>query len=272
MKCIFTTNSKSDLTFPLLKVAINSLKKNTTLEPVVVWGDHIVDTNEMVNWLIDNGVQIVYHKLFFEDRISHFDFKKVQCDNEMLRDMYLHYPEYYNWKFIYTESLRIDIPRLFPNEKYVMYADCDTLFLKDINVIEFDQPLAAVTRDGFFNNGIMVLNIEKMMECYTEFVNFYVNSSYRFSIGNTTSQGAYNTFFHRNVHSLPLEMNWFPFWDMSKDHKEPNIVHFVGPKPNQYLEMWSAEKCRNYEGMYHSCGFGNKDNIKYWIREWNTYV
>ena len=287
MKCVFTTNNTSPTIYPLLKAAINSLKANTSLEPVVVWSnDHIADVNNMIDqfrdttklvdhngeankmlyWLKEKNVPVIEHTLLFKDRIEHFNFKDAKYTNILLKYMYLHYPEYYNKNFIYTESLRMDIPMIFPTEKFVMYSDCDVIFLKDIENWEFRKPIAAVKRDGFFNNGIMIFNIPYMLECYATFVNFYCNSNYGFDVGNVTSQGAYNTFFKDSTHKLPLDMNWHVFWDMNKEAK---IAHFAGPKPIDYFNMWN--RLNDYDMMFYTCGY-SKNNVKYWIERYNEYA
>ena len=278
MKCIFTTNDISDSTYPLLKAAINSLQKNTTLTPVVMMS---IDTDiehpnheegdKMIEWLHKKNVEIVYHTPTWYKDIKHFTFKTVtNWSNEFMKNMYLYYPNYYNMNFIKSESLRIDIPIVFPDEEYVMYVDCDVLFLKDPEIKPFEKPLAAALRGSFFNNGVMVFNIPLMKESYEDFLTFFLKSNYSFVIGETTSQGAYNTYYHDKVAKMPLKLNWHVFTGKDKD---VTIAHFCGASPYDYIKIQKQldehPKKPEYEMMYASCLNGS---VKYFIEEWNKYA
>ena len=262
MKCVFTINDKSETTYPLLKAAINSLQTNTTLEPVIIWsgGEH-----SMLEWLDERGVQIVRHELSFKQQIEHFDFWEVDYLNEDIKNMYKFYPNYYNKNFIETESLRIDIPILFDKESYVLYADCDVLFLKNIEIEPFDEHIAVVKRH-IFNNGIMFLNMAKMRECYDEFKNYYINSNYNSYLGIAT-QGVYNEFFNEKIHTLPWYYNWHVFWGINPNTK---ILHYCGPKPKDYFSILKGlTKLNDYEIMYQQCLKSAKQS---YIDQWNYYA
>jgi hypothetical protein len=264
MKCVFTTNDCSDTTYPLLKVAIKSLQQNTTLTPVVIWSGK---DNTMTQWLKSRNVEIINHELSFKDKLKTFNFSKVDYSNKELGKMYNHYPDYYNENFILTESMRIDIPILFKDEEYIMYADCDVMFLDDVKIAPFTESLAVVVRNDFFNNGVMVMNIPKMLESYEDFKQFYLNSCYTFPIGNTTTQGAYNTYYNK-VAKLPKELNWHCFWYINN---EACIVHFCGPKPKDYERMLcnDLEISSKYDTLYKAC---LTTPAVYYITMWNDYA
>jgi hypothetical protein len=297
MNCIFTTNDFSDSTYPLLQAAINSLQRNTTLTPVVVWmadsGERYFKGSEalkMVKWLEEREVRVFYHTPKWIHDIEHFSFHNVKYKDEYLSNIYTHYPTYYNLNFIKTESLRIDIPKMFPDEKYVLYADCDTLFLKDISIINFDEPLAAALRHTFFNNGVMLLNISKMLETYDDFLKFYLQSNYSFDTEytksnditnvilslNTTTQAAYNIYYHNRVSQMPLEMNWHIDWGKNEGIQ---ILHFCGPKPHDYIKMMKEIKelkagIKSDPLFYGSFFYKTLHNstLKYFLEEWNKYA
>ena len=266
MRTVFTTNSdyKSHSTHELLKVALNSLKVNTTLEPVVIWDGY---QDEMTGWLEANNIPIIYHQLSFKDKITHFDFQKIQCENNYLDTMYKHYPEYYNKTFIETESLRMDIPDLFPNEESVLYCDCDVLFLKDPEFPFIETPLGVATREnGFFNNGVMLFNIPEYKKYHEDFKKFYIESDYTFKIGDTTTQGAYNTFFKGLVSDIGLENNWHSFFGINPD---ANIVHHCGIKPMDILKiMKNVDILKDYDIIFQSCV---NESSKYYAKIWSQY-
>lgn len=268
LKCVFCTNSYSQSTYPLLKVAINSLLKNTTLKPYVVWGnDFKGESNPMIQWLQDKQIPIIQHTLSFEYDLSSFSFSKSSMKNLTLKMMYEHYPNYYSHNFILTETLRMDLPIVFPNDEYILYTDCDVVFLKDIQIENFSEPIAAATRSGnFFNNGVMFLNLSELRKTYRQFVNFYLESNYTFEIGNSTTQGAYNTFYKDQVHHLPLEYNWHVFFGINEEAK---IIHFCGPKPNDYYNILTGY-CSDYDGLYRDCA--RAPSIPHYLKEFEKYV
>lgn len=278
MKAVFTTNHdhNSYSSHRLLKVAITSLKLNTTLEPVVIWDGQ---QDKTTGWLEDNNVPVIYHTLSFKDKITHFEFRKNMCQNHMIDRMYRYYP-YYNKTFIITESMRLDIPDLFPEDEYVLYCDCDVMFLKEPTISTFKSPLGASVRDGeFFNNGVMVFNLPEYRKFHEKFKQFYIDSNYVFEIGNTTTQGAYNTFFKNNVHDIGLDNNWHSFWGVNL---EARIIHWCGPKPFEYEEM-KKEFLRHsdptliehkYEFMYYNCltySMDKDNSMEYYLNEWRKY-
>jgi hypothetical protein len=268
LKCVFCTNSYSPSTYPLLKVAINSLLKNTTLQPYVVWGNHFKgESNPMIQWLQEKQIPIIQHTLSFEFDLYAFSFSKSSMHNPILKKMYEFYPEYYNQNFIISESLRMDLPWVFTKDEYILYTDCDVVFLKDIQIENFSEPIAAATRSGnFFNNGIMFLNLPELRRSHREFVNFYLKSNYTFEIGNSTTQGAYNTFYKEQVHSLPLEYNWHVFFGINDEAK---IIHFCGPKYEDYQKMLNDPNA-DYEKIYRDCA--KSPSIPHYLKEFEKYV
>lgn len=261
MKVVFTTNSdyNSYSSHRLLKVAITSLKANTTLEPVVIWDGY---QDRTTGWLEDNNVPIIYHELSFKDKIKHFDFHTIKLENRVLENMYKKY-SYYNKTFIETESMRLDIPDLFPDEKYVLYCDCDVLFLKDPVLSKIIQPLGGALREeAFFNNGVMLFNIPEYKKQHEAFKNYYINSNYTFKIGNVTTQGAYNTYFKGSVADIGLNNNWHSFMGINPN---ASIIHFCGPKP---FDILNENKMIDYEIMYTTL---MNDSARYYTTIWSKY-
>ena len=259
MKAVFTTNDISYSTHKLLKVAIKSLIDNTTLEPVVVWDGAY---NETTDWLKHNNVQTIKHQLSFKDKIQHFDFQNINLENKTLENMYKSYPEYYNKTFIVTESMRLDIPDLFPSDEYVLYCDCDVMFLKDPVFPKFEQPLGVALREmEFFNNGVMVFNIPEYKKHHEAFKKFYIESDYTFQIGGVTTQGAYNTYFRGLVSNIGLENNWHSFFGINT---EASIIHHCGPKAFDILSERNV-----YEFVYRSC---INDSAIYYSKIWGKYI
>lgn len=276
MKAVFTTNDQSESSYELLKTAIHSLQANTTLTPVVIWsGNH----QPVLEWLSQRGVEIIYHKLSFD--VSKLSFKNLNIWNPLVSSLYTSYPTYHNENFIYTESLRIDIPLLF-NDDWVLYCDCDTLFLNDpvpiLNRYMFDfHYLGAVLReDLFFNNGIMFFNLKMLRGIHPVFVDYYLKSGYQFPRGHTTTQGLYNSYFYdKPIFHIPSTMNWFADWGINP---ASCIIHFCGPKPHEYAELKREHLtgvATKFDKLYHhkmANSIENGNVMEHYVKEWNKYA
>ena len=219
MKWYFASNDKSEDFFPLIKAAINSALKNTTLKPNFIYDGA---ENELTDWLKSKGVKIIRHRSSFYDKIEkHFDEQGI--------------------KIASGAFLRCDIPLIETQDEFVLYTDCDVLFLKDFQTDLKPEYFACSTQFGKrnfkdFNTGVMLMNVKKMRESHEEFTKFIVknlNSLIAFD------QTAYQIFYDRKNTKLPIIYNYKPYWGIDKNTV---IVHFHGPKP---LLFTSDEEIKN---------------------------
>lgn len=133
--------------------------------------------------------------------------------------------------------LRIDLPKICDDmgieDDYVLYTDCDVMFLKDISDIKKSTPKYFSVAGEFskeiignaFNAGVMWINLKNM---YEDYINF------RFFIKNTIpnlpayDQGAYRIYYSEKFDYLDYKYNFKPYWPEEDDIA---IFHFHGPKP-----------------------------------------
>ena len=115
MKWYFACSKGSDDFYPLLKAAVNSAIANTTLEPNFIYDG---EPDELTEWLENKGVNVIFHRVSFFEEIE----KIFTSENR-----YIPLGAY----------LRCDIPVIEQDDEYVLYTDCDVLFLKDINEQNF---------------------------------------------------------------------------------------------------------------------------------------
>src|SRR5574344_2144921 len=112
MKWYFACNDKSEEFYPLIKAAVNSALANTTLQPNFIFDG---EENELTSWLRKKGVNIIFH------RVSFFDTLKTFYDEKLLN-------------IASGAFLRCDIPLIEKEDDFIIYTDCDILFLKDFKL------------------------------------------------------------------------------------------------------------------------------------------
>lgn len=199
----------------LIKVAVISALKKTNLEPWCIYDGTPSDTT---NWLEKRGVKIIYHRsTLYAEIIAKFG------DDLPARGGL-------------GALLRIDIPNIILekeiNDKYVLYTDCDVIFVSDIDRLFFIRPKYFACAPEFdpndwsnINTGVMIMNIKNLHKTYDEFLSFVrtnINKNWAWD------QTGYNLFYKGKITKLPIEYNWKPYWGDSPSKK---IVHFHGPKP-----------------------------------------
>lgn len=210
-KWYFACNDKSPDFYPLIRAAVNSALENTTLEPHFIYDG---EENELTQWLREKGVKIIYHRVSFYDAFK----------------------DYYNEHLLNIASgafLRCDIPVIEQKDEFVLYTDCDILFLKDFKTDLRPEYFACSTqfdKKNFrdFNTGVMLMNVEKLRESHQKFSEFIVKN---LNVLNTFDQTAYQIFYSGKNTKLPTEFNHKPYWGVDENAV---ILHFHGAKPTAF--------------------------------------
>lgn len=206
--------SRDNLYANCIRVAVISAKRNTTLTPCFLYDG---DDNQFVQEMRSYGVNVIHHRSTLYD------------------DIVAAKPE--DRHFIRIASgafLRLDIPIIEQNDRFVLYTDCDVMFLRDPDLASLTPKYFSVapefTRGDYanFNSGVMVMHIPEMLLIREKFMQYIKNSR----IGDLPAfdQGALRTFFKGLYDRLPEELNWKPYWGRNQDAE---IIHFHGPKPPQ---------------------------------------
>ncbi|MFM6397356.1 hypothetical protein, partial [Planktothrix sp.] len=115
LKWFFAINSESpgfDSYSQMLKVAVQTAQRNTSLEPFCIYDG---SENDVTQWLRENGVTVIHH------RSPHYEQFKRE------------FPSCYT--VAAGAFLRVEIPKIvemygMPDE-YVLYTDCDVIFQND---------------------------------------------------------------------------------------------------------------------------------------------
>ena len=141
-------------------------------------------------------------------------------------------PDEPSWqKIAHGAFLRLDIPSIDFESDFVLYTDCDVMFMKEPRLDEIKPRFFAVapefTRGDYLNmnSGVMVMNLGGMRGVAAELEAFI-----RSNLGDfkTFDQAALRLFFAGRFDPLPEPLNWKPYWG---DNPDATIIHFHGPKP-----------------------------------------
>ena len=136
--------------------------------------------------------------------------------------------------------LRVAVPLVETAEDYVLYTDCDVVFLRSFDLRPLrPKTLAAAPefrRDNwnYFNAGVMLINIPAMRASYPAFARHVVariggGQSYHYD-----DEVALNEVYRGQWDRLDPLFNWKPYWGFSR---AAGILHFHGPKPSDIASI-----------------------------------
>ena len=179
----------------------------------------------------------------------------------------------WNRRISKSALLKFEIVNCFPNIDKILYLDADVLILQDINIIystDLGENYAAVVKDfrvidekqcidvditygGYFNSGVMLLNLKKMRECnvYDKIVDYRMNKKNTYM-----DQDAFNYGLKNHVQYISLHCNaaissiwYYKYEKLRKFYRlvERNIFEFY--KNIILLHFSSAIKPWDYYDM-----------------------
>jgi lipopolysaccharide biosynthesis glycosyltransferase len=224
MKWYFALNEASvvadELYANCAQVAVLSALQHTSLSPHLIYDGQPCQLTDRLGRL---GASVTHHRSHFADVII------ASKPNDV------------PWQTIALGAyLRLDIPLLDTTNEFVLYTDCDVIFLKDPKVADLRPTFFAAApefdRGNFaeINTGVMVINLPAMRRIAPELDRFVRAGVADF---DAFDQGALRTFFHGRYDPLPEELNWKPYWGLNVDAQ---IIHFHGPKPPHVRDMIQA--------------------------------
>lgn len=140
--------------------------------------------------------------------------------------------------------LRLGIPQVERDHEYVLYTDCDVVFLRPFDWAALRPPVLAAAPEGrpddwrYFNSGVMLLNVPAMRASYQGFEDHVKIRLGRQGFFNYDDQIALNEAYGDFWQRLDPLCNWKPYWDLNK---RAAILHLHGPKLNA-LEAIAARR------------------------------
>ena len=242
MKCYIALTapiSDTDVYVNLLAVTLRSARKNTTLDLYALYDGPT--TSRCYQLLQENNVTIISHQF------SHKQYLEKTYPKEYLLQ--------YHGKLISYDKLagtfmRLDIPFIEQEDKFVLYVDIDVMFLQDIKLEDLPKPTYLAASSEFFkdlesmtyfNAGILLMNVKNMRsKCQNIFNHLKAGEPNK---TNIFDQGYLNDECFEDRTLVPLEYNWKPYWGINPQAK---IIHFHGLKPS---------------GDFESSGFGMNEEV-----------
>lgn len=232
-----------------IRVAVKSARKNTDLKPICLYSG---DGNPFIDQLAADGVEVVKHKSRLLDAIN-----ATENANGWHRDIAT------------GANLRLDIPLIEKTEKFVLYTDCDVMFLRHPEMSSEPEFFAAAPEDRpdnwkYVNTGVMIINVESMRKEHAALVEYAAPRLNQLTLmgGGTYDQGILNSYFKRRWSRLPLEMNWKPYWGVNPN---ASIIHFHGPKP-QFIEAIVAGEQQGVPQVYRNIFSKNPEGSLHYLR------
>lgn len=244
MKWFFCFHLRPGASELLVRVAVESALRNTTLEPCCICDDA---PPRLVEWMTERGVTVVPYTTPLLPTLREVYGKDAPARGAFLR---CHIPAIAGEMGI--------------TDRYALYTDYDVMFrrnpvrgLKRIRPRLFAAtPEMGLDRDAALryqrkrrsastiNTGVMLMNLPKLRETYDDFIHFirrkcraswcYDQTSYQRFYGPPRRRGGVIW------DDLPARYNWKPCWGLPRRGGE--IVHFHGPKPHLAEEHLACDE------------------------------
>jgi hypothetical protein len=137
--------------------------------------------------------------------------------------------------------LRYEACNAFADEPAVLYADCDTIFLRDFDDLAAPALIAAAPEDELDswarrNSGVLLLNPRAFAAALPGFYAFAQANIVRLLPG--FDQAALNEYFSGQIAPLDPIFNWRPYWGPNDDAR---ILHIHGVKRSVVLGMFRGK-------------------------------
>jgi hypothetical protein len=193
------------------KLAALSALQRTGLEPVLL---HTGAPGPLTAWMESRGVRVLNVHLPFEQQIAELEARGR-----------------YSSAFL-GHWLRSMICLLENTDQFVLYTDCDVVFMSDPDLGDVRPAYFACApefqRDNwnYVNTGVMVLNVPALKADFQRFIAYALDMMERKGSSHR-DQIAYNEFYRGAWERLDPRFNWKPYWEPVENIA---ILHYHGPK------------------------------------------
>jgi len=209
------------------KTAVLTARAAGGLEPFLLYHGN---RNDFTAWMTRHGVTVIDAAPRFLETI-----RKAQAAGTYKPHSIGHW-------------LRVAIPQLETAHEFVLYTDCDVIFLKPENWSAIRPKIFAAAPEfkkdnwNYFNSGVMVLNVPAMRQTYDAFEALITGRILAGTHPYYDDEWALNEAYRGHWQKLDPALNWKPYWGFSAAAK---ILHFHGPKLNAIEPIaagdWTAD-------------------------------
>lgn len=234
----------------LLHTAVRTAAANTDLSINLLYSGN---EHQNLQPLRDKGVNVIFHKLSFDDQ---------------LRSSYGDDYDKFN-----AHWLRTELPMIENERNIVLYTDIDVLFSSKFQFPQIEPDFLAAAPEhskdnyGYFNSGVMVLNIENLRDIHDAFIGCIVERLKRNFKYPTHDQKSFNEYFNGLWDRLPLAYNWKPYWGVNRDVQ---ILHFHGPKPEVARQVLDGGDFPN--NLTKTMMNRSIEGYRYYVNQWEELI
>ncbi len=242
----------------MIRVAVASARVNTSLQPNLLYdGQESSFTAEMRA----AGVNVIRHRISFYDQL--------QRAQRRLRPDWTNYMRTAAGAF-----LRLDIPNIEQQDEFVLYTDCDVLFLADPRLDHF-RPANFAVASQFdlyghhkeLNSGVMLMNVRRIGADLPALLDFGCDMLHTL---HGYDQEFLRVFYNAKWDPLSPKYNWKPYWGIDSMAR---IVHFHGPKPAAARKLLENEGYRHDDPVFQAWRdlfFKNVSGYRRYVELWET--
>jgi len=267
---VFTFSNSTPHWDYLVKAAVRSAARHKSIRPYCLWSGN---TSAFIyGWMREQGVSMIEHVPDWANEL----WKKA----EMYKEENAKVSPIFKTQEALTENfIRIDVPVIPELEQYVyiLFTDPDVYFHKKVTLATFSMPLPAKfamaadpDSSAGLDGGVMLMNAPAMRESYEEFRAFVLSNRRggffpSYGAGVTGAYAAfYESYIKRGGHmSAHLAAKPFSEYDPAAD-----IVHFLGPKPHEYLHFFKTLQCEHGQ----MCEKGLRNSLCQYAKRWHVYL
>ena len=243
----------------MIRVAVASARAHTSLSPHLLYdGRDGPFTDEMRA----AGVTVILHRISFYDQIE-------RAQRRLRPDL----PDY--MRTAAGAFLRLDIPAIEKQDEFVLYTDCDVMFLSDPGLQDIRPAIfnAASQFDLYghhreINSGVMLMNVERLRRDLPALLDFGCDMIHTMQ---GYDQEFLRVFYNGKWDPLSPKYNWKPYWGIDPMAR---IVHFHGPKPAAAQKLIADGSYRQDDPVFQAWRnlfFQNADGYRHYVRQWDGF-